>query len=288
MKSMIVNVIHKMLGNQLTYRLGRTLYMTARNESGHNMSTDGEFRTQNELIRIFSLENKKMVVFDVGANFGVWTMSLLNKIPPQKETNIEIHAFEPISETFQILKNNIENHPLAKQVILLNYACSSKSGSAKMFLASTNSGSNSLHKGEVHTGLLSNTIQKLTLDKYCEENNITKILYIKCDTEGHDADVIRGSARLFREEKIIAFQFEYNQTWLYSRNFMKDVFDLLDGMPYVIGKISSKKLQMYRKWHPEIERFFESNYIIIHQDALRCFNHDIGSFDESYYYVAEN
>ncbi len=288
MKRVIIKCIHTILGNRLAYKLGRSLYMHARNESGHIMSEDGEYRVQNELIKIFPLENGKMVVFDVGANKGQWTVSLLNLIPLQKENNIEVHAFEPIGETFQTLKENIENHPFAKQVKLLKNACSSKSGITKMFIASTNSGSNSMHQGEKHTGLLSESIQMVTLDKYCEENNIARIHFIKSDTEGNEVDVIRGSERLFREEKIMVFQFEYNQIWFNSRYFMKDVFDFLDGLPYIIGKITSKELLMYRKWHPEIERFFESNYIIIHKDALSWFNHKIGSFDENYYYVPEN
>lgn len=281
---MIIKIIHTLLGNRFSYKLGRSLYMYARHESGIIMQEDGEFRIQKEFSDRLSFEEDKVVVIDVGANIGKWTVSLLDVIPHHKVSNVEIHAFEPISETFQTLKNNVERHPNGKHVKLVCKACSSTTGFDKMFIASTNSGSNSLHKGAVHSGFITEPIEKTTLDKYCMDNNLSRIHLIKSDTEGHEVEVIRGSQNLFAEEKVMVFQFEYNQLWCYSRYFLKDVFDFLGGMPYLIGKITPQGLSVYRKWHPEIERFFESNYLIIHNDALCWFNHEIGSFDEFYYY----
>jgi FkbM family methyltransferase len=288
MKSMVIKIIYTLLGNRFTYKLGRSLYMYARHESGGIMEEDGEYRIQRDFSKRLPLEEDNVVVFDIGANLGKWTISLLDMIPIQKVSDVEIHGFEPINETYKALKNNIESNPRGNQVKLVRKACSNTTGVDQMFIATTNSGENSFHPGEVHSGSSSVSIEKITLDKYCTDNNISLIHFIKSDTEGHELEVIRGAQRLFTEEKIMVFQFEYNQTWFYSRFFMKDVFDLLAGMPYLLGKITPQGLYIYRKWHPEIERFFESNYLIVHKNALPWFNHKIGSFDESYYFKVEN
>ena len=287
MRSLLIKILYTIFGNRLSYRFGRALYMYARHESGIDMKKNGEFRIQKEFSKRLSHEEEQFVVFDIGANIGNWTVSLLSMIPDQKTNGIDIHVFEPIHDTFEILKNTIESNSKGKQVKLNCNACSSKTGSDKMFIATTNAGSNSLYKGAVHNGLLSESIEKITLDEYCTDNNVAKIHFIKSDTEGHEVEVLRGSQKLFTEERIMVFQLEYNQLWCYSRFFMKDVFDFLEGMPYLIGKISPHGLSFYRKWHPEIERFFESNYLIVHKDALDWFNHEIGSYDDRYYYKVE-
>lgn len=286
MKSLIIKSIHFIIGNRWSYRLGRSLYMFARNESSINIETDGEEVIQEELVKLLSHE-KDPIVFDVGANIGNWTISLLNKLQSKKLNDIEVHAFEPNVSTFNSLKKNIEKHIMGKTVKLIPKGCSSSTGFDTMYLASTNSGSNSLYIGNVHSEKETIRIEKTTIESYCQENAISKIDFIKSDTEGHEVEVIKGAKKLFDQEKISVFQFEYNLTWLYSRCFIKDVFDLFNGTPYFIGKISPKGLQLYKEWHPEIERFFESNYLIVHHDVLDCFNYKIGTFDENYYYKPE-
>lgn len=286
MKSFVIKSIHKILGNHWTYRLGRSLYIYARKESSVNIKTDGEERIQRELIKLLSKEDSA-TVFDIGANVGDWTISLLEKLQFNEISNATIHAFEPIIDTYNSLKRNIEVHNMGGKVKLIPKGCSSSVGSDTMYLASTNSGSNSLHCGNVHSDLNTSLIEKITIEKYCDENKINMIHFIKSDTEGHEVEVIKGAKSLFDHEKILVFQFEYNLTWLYSRCFIKDIFDLFYRTPYYIGKISPEGLQIYREWHPEIERFFESNYVVIHRDVLNYFTHTIGVINSNYFYKIE-
>ena len=60
-----------------------------------------------------------------------------------------------------------------------------------------------------------------------------------------EVEAVSGAEKLFTEEWIMVFQFEYNQLWCYSRFFMKDILDFLEEMPYLIGKISPYELSFY-------------------------------------------
>ena len=90
----------------------------------------------------------------------------------------------------------------------------------------------------------------------------------KCDTEGHDLEVIRGALSMLMERRISLLQFEYNHRWVYARNFLKDVFDTVEGLPYRIGKIQPDHVVILDKWHPELERYFEGNYLLILDEAM--------------------
>ena len=123
-------------------------------------------------------------------------------------------------------------------------------------------------------------IDKTTVEEYCNLVNIKRIHFMKCDTEGHDMEVLIGAKALFKESRILVCQFEYNLRWIDSRHFLKDVFDLIVKLPYTIGKITPNGILYYEKYHPELDRFFEGNYLIVHKNALNWFKGKFGRFDK--------
>lgn len=155
-----------------------------------------------------------------------------------------------------------------------------------MFVGQSDTGSFSLHEDLTPKKSIPTVeIIKDTIENYCQVNEIDNLLLVKVDTEGHDYEVIKGAYKMFLSENITALQFEYNLRWIYSKHFLKEVFDLFDGLPYKIGKISSDKVYFYNSWHPELERFFEGNYLIVHEKKIDMFPHTIGEFDDFYVYT---
>lgn len=105
-------------------------------------------------------------------------------------------------------------------------------------------------------------------DTYSEENDIQEVHLLKCDAEGHDFEVIRGAAGLLEKGNVWFLQFEYNHRWVYSRHFLKDVVDFVAGTRYRVSKVTPGGLERYESWHPELERFFEDNYVLIRDDLI--------------------
>ena len=112
------------------------------------------------------------------------------------------------------------------------------------------------------------SIKTNTIDNFIKKNKLRKIHFIKCDAEGFDFDIIKGAENSFNKGIIDFFQFEYNHRWIENRTFIKDVFQLIENKNYKIGKLCSNKILIFDKWHNELERFFECNYIIINQSFL--------------------
>ena len=159
--------------------------------------------------------------------------------------------FEPTFETYTFLKNSDINK---KQVKLNNLALSNKTEEVMLFTSGSLCAVNSLYK---NGSLQSEKIHAVTLDDYLKSEKITHIDLLKSDTEGHD----------FRAMQIDIWQFEYNSKWINSRCYLKDVFDFVKDMDYVVAKISNNGIEIFEKWHPELERFFEANYLLIKNNS---------------------
>lgn len=92
--------------------------------------------------------------------------------------------------------------------------------------------------------------------------------------------ILYGARELLARERVTVFQFEYNHRWVYSRHFLKDVFDFARSLPYILGKITLTGIEFYDEWHPELERYFEGNYVLMHRDSVCRFAHKRGQFDQ--------
>jgi FkbM family methyltransferase len=273
---------------RLVWRLGRRLYRAARGESDNRMATNGETFVQ-KCVAEGTAKNAigPLNVLDVGANVGIWTKALMPLLNESQRASLRSWAFEPVPETFARLKQNMKSLGYGVEPQVMQIAFSDDHGEAEMVVMQKLGGTNSL---EFDASMASAAeeivrVRKTTLDSFCSEEGIDRIHLVKIDTEGHDRFVLQGAIDLFKAGKVDVAQFEYNHRWVYSRSFLKDVFDLLDGLPYSIARIRADRLENLGEWHPEMERFFEANYAIVHDSALDWFPVLNGRFDSSNTYA---
>ncbi len=73
---------------------------------------------------------------------------------------------------------------------------------------------------------------------------------------------------MFRQGRVDVWQFEYNHRWLAGRAQLRDVFDFIADKPYRLGKLHADGIEVYEQWHPELERFFEANYVLIRHGSV--------------------
>jgi len=160
-------------------------------------------------------------------------------------------------------------------------ALSSSIGTAPMYVTGSGAGTNSLHAQAEQAEQAVIEIRTTTAYQFCLDHKIDNIHLVKCDTEGHDAEVIVGALPLLQDGRIAVLQFEYNFRWILSRHYLKDIFDAIDGLKYKLGKVCNDHIEIYPNWHFELDRFFESNYVLIREDALSWFDVRVCHFDES-------
>ncbi len=152
------------------------------------------------MVKLFVHEGD--VVFDIGANIGIYTHYL------SKQTGIkgEVHSFEPVPETFVILKKIVEKKSLSN-VCLNNIAVSESEGTKKMFIPRDEIGFLNYYQAAIKpnnnadkSDSRSFNVPCISLDNYAKKIN-KKITFIKCDVEGHELYVIKGANNLLQDDR---------------------------------------------------------------------------------------
>lgn len=252
---MIALVQSRML-RRLAWRCGRKLYAMARGEERNDPSANGEYWLQQQVI---SAAGKDVVLMDVGANKGNWTLHALGQ--SMRRDGLSIHAFEPCTTTRNILLENTATFP---NVSVHSAALSDAAGTANFYSKGPGAGTNSL---DPSSGEASEQVLLSTCDMFLRDNGIRHVSMLKIDTEGFDLMVLRGAAGALAEGRIECVQFEYNWRWLLNRASLRDVFLFIADKPYRFGKLVGESIEFHEDWHFELDRFFENNYVLVRKDS---------------------
>jgi FkbM family methyltransferase len=136
------------------------------------------------------------VVFDVGANVGVFTEELL-----AAHSCSSCHLFEPVREYFEILDQRLGARP---GVHCHNLALGKEDGGLKtIFRSPTGSlGWNTFLRedpaqpsGSIPADMLPEECRMTSIDAFCEARGIDRIDLLKIDVEGYEGEVIAGGLR---------------------------------------------------------------------------------------------
>jgi FkbM family methyltransferase len=138
------------------------------------------------------LIKKGMVVVDVGANIGYYTLLAARCVGEEGK----VFAFEPDPYNYSLLCKNIEVNGY-RNVIPLRKAVFSKSGKMKMFLDKSNLGGHSLSEANVDKDT-SIMIEVTSLDDYFK-NTDYKIDVIKVDVQGSEMEVLEGMTNIINQ-----------------------------------------------------------------------------------------
>jgi FkbM family methyltransferase len=243
-----LRILRSIVGQRQFYRAARLLMFEAQFDVLNQPDSNGERYVQSVVGRHF----KSPVVFDVGANIGDWTASLLGQ---GNATAATVHAFEPCRGTFELLQRRF---PRRGGLFLNQAACSDHVGLAILAVDAVASGSNALANDDFAT---KEEVALTTIDAYCRDNSIAHINLLKVDAEGHDSIVLLGALAMLQAHEIDFIQFEYNHRWINERKLLRDAFKYLQPLGYRVGKLTGDAVQFYPNWHAELETYRESNYV---------------------------
>jgi FkbM family methyltransferase len=146
-----------------------------------------------------SLSKKSNIIFDIGANTGVYSM-----VSKAVNSGAEVHAFEPFEAIHQKLDynasiNNFKIHTNCK-------AISNYTGDGVIYT----DGGDFAYSVTVNKNLwvkdhqpVKLNIKTITLKEYIEQNKITNIDLMKIDVETHEPEVMEGFIPYFNQFKPI-------------------------------------------------------------------------------------
>jgi FkbM family methyltransferase len=228
------------------------------------MHSNGEMWLQRQILELVP-SGQRVQVLDVGANVGRWsTAMLLAAGKAGRAQDLHLHAFEPSAYTFARLSKALSHD----SVVLEQVALGDRTGVSTLHVIAPGAGTNSLHElPERPRDTATEQVDVTTLDSYANRAGLGKIMLVKVDAEGHDLAVLRGAARLMADQRIFVAQFEYNQRWIYSRSFLRDVFEFVRPFGYHIGKLTSFGVEFYSGWDSDLETFVEGNYVACRHDV---------------------
>lgn len=243
----------------LIWRLGRRAYMWARHEHERLPHRNGEYWLLETVVQR-APQPGAMTFLDIGANRGNWTAEAVAAVTRRGVPGM-IHAFEPSPDTYDAFTLRFAGTPAVHAHRL---ALSDRVGAAPFYVAAPLSGLNSLHPGVGQPGA-DVTIE--TVDTFLARTGVTHIDLVKCDAEGHDLTVLKGAQASLQSGRIDVWQFEYNHRWLANHACLKDVFDLIEGLPYRLARLHARGLAYHEAWHPELDRFFQAHWVLIRRTS---------------------
>lgn len=141
------------------------------------------------------LLRKDSIAADVGANIGFYSLWLSKRLA-------EVYAFEPAPEPRGLLLHNLGLNN-ARNVHVVEQACSSQTGQTEFFLAAHHHAS-SLHSSWAggHGGApVPLRVEATTLDHYFLDKLERGPNFIKLDIEGGGTFALPGAARCFRQAR---------------------------------------------------------------------------------------
>jgi len=255
------------VGRRDAVRLAGFLSNELRFDGPNDMRSNGELLVQDCVVRN---ARGRMTVLDVGANVGDWTLAFAAKADAVGRVDYTIHAFEPSSTTARLLNDRLAGQPCAARVVVHEFGMSSSPGVVTFHIVGEGLGVNSVHRPLGDPVIHTEQVKMATLDHFAADEHLGYLTLVKVDTEGHDLSVIVGAHDLLERGAIAVMQFEYNQRWIASRTYLRDVFEAAPRR-YRIGKITRKGIEWYARWHTELESYRENNYLLCRDDVADWF-----------------
>lgn len=161
------------------------------------------------------------VCLDIGANVGNYSLLLLDHL------DCVVYAMEPMPASFGSLQELSQHKP--DKLIPINAAASNEIGVAQIFFTSTYSETATLDARVLRAGAPTSTldIATTTVDALVTSQKLSRIDFIKIDTEGYEREVLLGMQNTIEQLRPKYIQFEFNIMHLHRNYTLLSLLELL-------------------------------------------------------------
>jgi FkbM family methyltransferase len=198
---------------------------------------------RNELDFVRRTIKPGQTVLDVGANIGVFTITMASLVGPTGR----VYAFEPLETEAALLARSIVENNFTDRVELVPAALSDKEGSAQLIraLKTNNKGGAYLKDKQelVPAGHLATDVKLITLDTYPVKRPVS---FIKIDIEGAEPLAFRGARKLLQEDRpVILSEIHPPLLWEVSRCSPAEFIAELESLNYKCHELHESSLTPY-------------------------------------------
>jgi FkbM family methyltransferase len=191
-------------------------------------------RVNREKLAFLAIVRRGDVVFDVGANVGYYTLLFSHLVGSRGQ----VHAFEPVPPTFELLAANVERERRFDNVVLNDCALAAADGSLPLFVPGSDYGQASIARHGAGSWaapreVLTYTCRATTVDGYLgTQRGERPPSFVKCDVEGAELRVLEGAVATLRKRPPL-LHLEVNADWTRSLGYEPlDLVRFLAGFGY--------------------------------------------------------
>jgi len=197
------------------------------------------------------------VVFDIGANYGWYSLNIAKKYP-----NARIYAFEPIPYSFDILSRNIGLNNI-KNINVFNIGIGKENTVLEFNYNKDASGATSM------VNLLDReNVEKIkcgirTLDSFVQEKSIDRVDFIKCDIEGAEFFALQGGKGVLercRPKLFVEMLRKWSAKFGYHPN---DIIGFMGGLGYLCFELADGGL---RRIDVMTDETVSTNFFFLHSE----------------------
>lgn len=194
--------------------------------------------------------------FDVGANCGDWTATVLEANPEAM-----IHCFEICPPTFQKLATRFSiGQGKNRNIVLNSFGLSDANSEIKVrYTPEGDDGSTILEVPTPHKVEIIDAKVMRGKD-YCVGQGITSIDCLKLDVEGAEHLVLRGFDDMINPANVPVVQFEYGMACIVTKFLLRDFYAYFESRGYQIGKLFPESVR-FREYRLHDENFLGPNYV---------------------------
>ena len=197
------------------------------------------FKTHEPLTTKLTIKELRngMVCVDIGSNIGYYAL-LESKIVGK---NGKIFAIEPSPENFNYLNNNLKLQNFSNTETY-QIAIGNQDGTAKLTVGNKSNHSKVITEYQtIPNGLDVISVPIKKLDTFVQEQNISKIDFVRMDVEGFELNVIEGMKNVLRKLRPM-IQVEVHKKFLGAKN-TKKLLEIFKDEGYDIKHYVSKDME---------------------------------------------
>jgi FkbM family methyltransferase len=170
--------------------------------------------------------SEKDVFYDIGANIGFYSMLAA-------ELSAEVHAFEPIKDTYRLLQMNLRYYD---QAYTVNAALSDSQGNVVLYRPIDWSGLSTMVPEMLLKPYQPYNVNATTLDSYVLDQRHSPPTVLKIDVEGAEIFVLKGGERTIAQYQPTILV-ELSPPHRYGLNNSLPVIEFLRQKGYVLHRI---------------------------------------------------
>jgi len=233
------NIQDKGYTTNISFDQGERILLNLDDYISQELFFNGIYSMESDLIKLFhSILQEGMIVLDIGAHIGYYTLQTAVRVGCRGE----VHAFEPVSNTFAYLKKNILLNKFTN-VFINRYIVHDHRGSEKIFINDeNNTGKSSVIKAYGNIDRRVETVECITIDDYVSQKGLSNIDLVKIDVEGNELSVLKGMKQLLKTQNRLSIIVEIHKGHLLSQGLNpKYLYNLLKKFDFSAKWIASSK-----------------------------------------------